>query len=37
VIGDVRVMPEYLEDSWERLVAYFADLPGVHPAGAAAG
>jgi ATP adenylyltransferase len=37
VIGDVRVMPEYLEDSWERLVGYFADLPGVHPAGATAG
>jgi ATP adenylyltransferase len=28
VVGDVRVMPEYLDDSWRRLYAAFADLPG---------
>jgi ATP adenylyltransferase len=28
VIGDVRVMPEYLDDSWRRLYPHFADLPG---------
>lgn len=32
VIADVRVMPEYLDDAWQRLNAAFADLPGVHPA-----
>ncbi len=31
VINDVRVMPEYLDDSWQRLVPHFADLPGRHP------
>jgi len=31
VIADVRVMPEYLDDAWQRLNATFADLPGVHP------
>jgi ATP adenylyltransferase len=29
VIGDVRVMPEYLDESWRRLHPHFADLPGV--------
>src|SRR5581483_1541054 len=32
VIADVRVMPEYLDDSWRRLAPAFADLPGSHPA-----
>jgi ATP adenylyltransferase len=31
VVADVRVMPEYLDQSWERLVEWFADLPGEHP------
>jgi len=31
VIADVRVMPEYLDDAWQRLNTTFADLPGVHP------
>lgn len=30
VIADVRVMPEYLDDAWQRLNAAFADLPGAH-------
>jgi ATP adenylyltransferase len=28
VIGDVRVMPEYLDESWRRLYPHFQDLPG---------
>jgi ATP adenylyltransferase len=35
VLADVRVMPEYLDDSWRRLVPAFAGLPGAHPAEAA--
>ena len=31
VVADVRAMPEYLDDSWKRLVPHFADLPGQHP------
>jgi len=31
VIADVRVMPEYLDDSWVRLLPFFAGLPGQHP------
>ena len=34
VLADVRVMPEHLDDSWQRLAPLFADLPGAHPAGA---
>jgi ATP adenylyltransferase len=30
VVADVRVMPEYLDDAWQRLVPFFADLPGRH-------
>jgi ATP adenylyltransferase len=30
VLADVRVMPEYLDDSWKRLAPAFADLPGEH-------
>lgn len=30
VLADVRVMPEYLDDAWQRLNAAFADLPGEH-------
>jgi ATP adenylyltransferase len=29
VVADVRVMPEYLDDSWKRLYPHFTDLPGV--------
>ena len=32
VIAGVRVMPEYLDESWARLAPLFADLPGLHPA-----
>jgi ATP adenylyltransferase len=32
VVADTRVMPEYLDQSWLRLLPFFADLPGVHPA-----
>jgi ATP adenylyltransferase len=32
VLTDVRVMPEYLDDAWQRLNAAFADLPGEHAA-----
>jgi ATP adenylyltransferase len=32
VLADVRVMPEYLDQSWLRLLPFFADLPGEHPA-----
>jgi ATP adenylyltransferase len=28
VLADVRVMPEYLDESWQRLYAAFADVPG---------
>ena len=28
VLADVRVMPEYLDDSWRRLYPFLADLPG---------
>jgi ATP adenylyltransferase len=31
VVTDVRVMPEYLDNSWQRLAPLFADLDGVHP------
>ncbi|MGH7272727.1 MAG: HIT family protein [Polyangiaceae bacterium] len=31
VIADIRVMPEYLDESWQRLAPFFADLPGEHP------
>jgi ATP adenylyltransferase len=30
VLTDVRVMPEYLDDAWQRLAPYFADVPGEH-------
>lgn len=30
VIADVRVMPEYLDEAWQRLQPAFADLPGQH-------
>ncbi|MGD0676855.1 MAG: HIT domain-containing protein [Polyangiaceae bacterium] len=33
VIADVRVIPEYLDQSWQRLVPLFADVPGTHPIG----
>jgi ATP adenylyltransferase len=32
VINDVRVMPQYLDEAWQRLVGAFADLPGEHAA-----
>jgi ATP adenylyltransferase len=32
VIADTRIMPEYLDQSWLRLLPFFADLPGEHPA-----
>ena len=28
VLADVRVMPEYLDEAWQRLYPAFADLPG---------
>jgi ATP adenylyltransferase len=31
VLADLRVMPEHLDDAWQRLLPAFADLPGVHP------
>jgi ATP adenylyltransferase len=31
VVADMRVMPEYLDDSWRRLQPFFADLTGEHP------
>jgi ATP adenylyltransferase len=31
VIADVHVMPEHLDRTWERLVPFFADVPGEHP------
>jgi len=30
VLADVRVMPEYLDEAWQRLNPAFADLPGEH-------
>ena len=30
VLADVRVMPEMLDASWQRLAPAFADLPGQH-------
>jgi ATP adenylyltransferase len=32
VLGDVRIMPEMLDDSWRRLAPAFADVPGEHAA-----
>jgi ATP adenylyltransferase len=32
VLADIRVIPEYLDQSWLRLRPFFADLPGEHPA-----
>jgi len=32
VIADARVMPEYLDTSWQHLLSSFADVPGEHPA-----
>jgi ATP adenylyltransferase len=31
VIADLRIMPEYLDASWQRLLPSFADVPGQHP------
>jgi ATP adenylyltransferase len=28
VVGDVRIMPEYLDATWQRLAPAFADVPG---------
>ena len=28
VLADVRVMPEYLDEAWQRLMDAFADVPG---------
>lgn len=33
VLADIRIMPEYLDQSWERLSKFFVDLPGEHPIG----
>jgi ATP adenylyltransferase len=30
VLADVRIMPEYLDESWLRLAPVFADVPGHH-------
>ena len=30
VLADVRVLPEHLDASWQRLAPAFADLPGQH-------
>jgi ATP adenylyltransferase len=32
VLADARIIPEFLDQSWQRLVEVFADLPGEHPA-----
>jgi ATP adenylyltransferase len=32
VMTDIRVMPEYLDTTWQKLAPVFADLPGAHPA-----
>jgi ATP adenylyltransferase len=34
VLGDVRIMPEYLDDAWRRLAPAFADVAGEHAEGA---
>ncbi|HXN30881.1 MAG TPA: HIT domain-containing protein [Polyangiaceae bacterium] len=31
VVADLHVIPEYLDQSWLRLLPFFADLPGEHP------
>ena len=31
VIAGPQVIPEYLDESWLRLLPFFADLPGEHP------
>jgi ATP adenylyltransferase len=31
VLAEVRVMPEYLDESWLRIAPRFADVPGTHP------
>jgi ATP adenylyltransferase len=31
VLADVRVLPEYLDASWQRLAPHFADVEGAHP------
>jgi ATP adenylyltransferase len=31
VLADVRVMPEHLDTTWQRMAPLFADLPGEHP------
>jgi ATP adenylyltransferase len=31
VLADVRVLPEYLDETWRKLAPLFADLPGAHP------
>lgn len=33
IIAGVLVMPEYLDRTWERLVPFFADVPGEHSVG----
>jgi hypothetical protein len=32
VVADVRIMPEYLDESWGRLSPFFSDIPGQHAA-----
>jgi ATP adenylyltransferase len=31
VLADLRIMPEYLDQTWQRLAEVFADVPGEHP------
>jgi ATP adenylyltransferase len=31
VLADVRVLPEYLDETWRKLAPLFAELPGAHP------
>jgi len=31
VIADVRIMPQYLDEVWQRMYPAFSDLEGVHP------
>ncbi|HZU98103.1 MAG TPA: HIT domain-containing protein [Planctomycetota bacterium] len=33
VVAGTHVMPEYLDQSWQRLEPFFADLAGEHPRG----
>jgi ATP adenylyltransferase len=33
VLADVRVMPQYLDETWQLLAPFFADLPGAHAPG----